>query len=105
MNLATSCVHHIKQNISMRYGKSVAGFIFPLAKSYYTVMEEEYLQKIHARKKAAIEYLSKIPLHEWHSTEWVQNSDLPPCFGILMSNTSESINSMIDKHCNKDRWS
>ena len=48
-----------------------------------------------------IEYFSKIPLHEWCSTEWVQNKDLPPWFGVLMLNTMKLFNSMIDKYCNE----
>ena len=85
----------------MRYGNPLAEYVLPLVKSYSTVKEEEYLWKIHATKNTGIEYLSKIPLHEWHRMEWVQNKDLPLWFGIFMSNKSESFNSMIDKYCNE----
>ena len=37
--MATSCVHHMKQNVSTRYVKLVAEFIFPLVKSYSTVYQ------------------------------------------------------------------
>ena len=35
-NHATHCVHHIKQNVLMRYGKPCAEFSFGLAASYST---------------------------------------------------------------------
>ena len=38
-------MHHIKQNVAMRYGKPGTEFVFPLAKSYYTIREEEYFEK------------------------------------------------------------
>ena len=47
--------------------------------------------------------MSKIPLHHWQSTEWVQNHELPSPCGMLISNTAESFNSMIDRYDN-DGW-
>ena len=44
--------------------------------------------------------ISYFLLHHWHSTEWVQNHDLPSNYGMLTSNTAESFNSMINKYCN-----
>ena len=45
--------------------------------------------------------MSKLLLQEWLSTESVQNKDLSPQFGILMLNTSESLNSMTNKYHNE----
>ena len=70
-NHATHCVHHIKQNVSTRYGKPCAEFGFGLEVSYSLVQEEELIKCIWSLNLKAMEYLSQIPLHHWHSTEWV----------------------------------
>ena len=43
---------------------------------------------------AAFQYVRNIPAEVWRSTEWVEY-ELPRRFGIVTSNTSESINSML----------
>ena len=83
----------------MRYGKTCAELIFGLASSYSTFEDEKFIKCILSLNSKVMEYLSQILLHHWHSTEWVQNHDLPSNYGMLTSNTPESFNSMINKYC------
>jgi hypothetical protein len=54
-----------------------------------------------SRKQAppAYEYLvgtNGIAADKWRSTEWLRNKTLPPCYGIVSTNSSESSNSMYE---------
>ncbi|KAG7361808.1 hypothetical protein IV203_036909 [Nitzschia inconspicua] len=42
-------------------------------------------------------YLEGIPKEQWQGTEWIENPSLPPRFGIVTTNMSESANSMLEK--------
>ena len=50
------------------------------------------------------EYLEKIPLEHWCNTQWIitqkypQQTCLPLQYGVMTSNTSVCINSMIDDY-------
>ena len=59
-NHATHCVHHIKENVLMRYGKSCAEFGFALAASYSMVQEGKFIKCIQSLNSKAMEYLSQI---------------------------------------------
>ena len=56
------------------------------------------------KSSSAYEYLEKIPMVQWHNTQWVMTRKLSltqrlsPRYGIVTSNTSECINSMIDDY-------
>jgi hypothetical protein len=49
------------------------------------------------KHKAALEYLLAIENKRWQTTAWAQDDSLPPRYGIVMSNTSESLNSMFNE--------
>ena len=65
----------MKQNVSMRYGKPVAEFIFPCVKSYSTVKEKSTFREYMQATKQQFGFI-QIPLHEWHNMEWVWSKDL-----------------------------
>ena len=59
--------------------------------------------KLQEQSQREIEYLAKIPNTKWQSTQWSTTRKfpmpqrLPAWYGIVTSNTSELINSMIDE--------
>ena len=40
-NLAMNCVHHIKENVRTRFGPKAAQMVFPIAKAFSTVAEQQ----------------------------------------------------------------
>ena len=50
------------------------------------------------------EYLDNIDMEHWHNMQWIKTqkfppeAQLPPRYGVVTSNTSECINSMIDDY-------
>ena len=66
--------------------------------------EEFFLKKTHKVKKMAHDYLLKINPKRWRSTECASaNPTLPPRYDIVASNTSESINNMLENY-RDDSW-
>ena len=54
----------------MRYGKPGTEFVFPLAKSYYTIREEEYFEKYFMSATTnQLSLYEKYLLQEWCSVE------------------------------------
>ena len=97
-NLSLNCVYHIQKNVEQKYGKRCAAHVTSVGKSYSTREEELHLNAIKNLNKSAFEYLQKIDKKTWRSTEWVQSDNrLPPRYGIRTSNSSESVNSMLDE--------
>ena len=94
------CVQHIKANVQQKFGMKAASFVVSIARLFSTRQEEFLLEKLRNTNKAAHNYLMKILANRWRSSEWLQNDTLPPRFGIITSNTSESSNSMIDEYRN-----
>ena len=45
-NLATNCVHHIKENVRTRFGPKAAEMVFPIAKAFSTVVDETKWMKL-----------------------------------------------------------
>ena len=97
-NLCLNCAVHIKANVCQKYGKACSETVLPISKSYSTQDEDFYLQKLKEMNESAFNYVEGIEKNRWRSTEWVQmDSNLPPRYRIVSSNTSESANSMILK--------
>jgi hypothetical protein len=95
-NLHTYCVHHIQTNVRTEHKSECAKYIFSLAKTYSTHDYAYFLNCVNDIKPAAAEYITKIPGF-WKNVTWMQNeySNLTPRYGILTSNTSESVNSFL----------
>jgi hypothetical protein len=73
------------------YGKLAAEHVLDIAKSYSSFKEIFYFNQFDMgvkKQKAALEYLLAIANKRWRTTAWVQDESLPPCYGIVMSNTS-----------------
>ena len=76
-NHATNCVHHIKQNLKQQFGPVPADLVFPIATSFSTIREETLLLELQTGSRRAYEYLDKIPILQWHTTQWVMTRKLP----------------------------
>ena len=102
-NLAIHCAYHIKANVQQRYGKQAAEYVSKICKTYSRKKEALFFTQLGVVSNAAAEYLSRIDPKEWRSTAWVEETPtpnppqpiLPPRYGIVTSNTSESVNAMI----------
>ena len=64
-NLATSCVHHIKANVKTRLRLKAMYFVFPIAKSFSTVVEEALWSMLQVQPSRAFEYLGMILITQW----------------------------------------
>ncbi|KAG7341375.1 MULE transposase domain containing protein [Nitzschia inconspicua] len=63
---------YIAMNVEREVGKQVANHVYALS----------------------AKYLEDITANQWRSTAWVDDPTLPPMFGIMTTNMSESANSM-----------
>jgi len=88
------CAVHIARNVERSFGKNVAEYVFPLAKTFSPMLSGELMTKITA---AGREYLEGIPPSQWRNTAWLADPTLPQRYGIRTSNMSESSNSMFEK--------
>jgi len=94
-NHEMSCAKHIEANVSQKYGKQCGKYVIAIAKSFSTRHSSELLDTIRAIKATAATYLEDITRSGilWQSTQWLNpNPYLPPRYGIVTSNTSESVN-------------
>jgi hypothetical protein len=65
-------------------------------KDVSTLREAELLGKMRSIKPAAATYVLGMNNGMWRGTSWMDESNpLPPRYGILTSNSSESVNSML----------
>ena len=97
-NLEINCAKHIEANVTQRrgFGQECARLVFPLARTFSTLHEAELLGKMRRIKPAAEQYVLGMTNGMWRGTSWMNESHpLPPRYGILTSNSSESVNSML----------
>ena len=103
-NHVTNCVHHIKHNVKTCFGPKSARLVFPIATAFSTIQEEKFVEQLKQIWLNTYEYLENISMEHWHNTQWIKKwkyppgSRLPPRYGVVTSNTSECINSMIDDY-------
>jgi hypothetical protein len=98
-NRETSCAFHIKENVRVKYGHLVASRVMAMAKTYSKRYYNYLLDAIRGINPAAAEYINNITDSGvvWTNSQWSDsNLALPPRFGEVTSNTSESVNSMFD---------
>jgi hypothetical protein len=92
------CAFHIKRNVFTRYSKAGANQIINLAKTFSTLEENKYFDNIEKLSKSAYNYVENIDPTRWRSTAWLDDTiKLPPRFGIVTSNVSESSNHMLEE--------
>ena len=103
-NHATNCVHHIKQNVKTWFGPKAAEMVFPIANALSMMQEETLLEQLKMKSASTYDNLEKIPMEQWHNRHWITTWNLPPQHqqplwnGVMTSNMSECINSMIDEY-------
>ena len=108
-NHATYCVHHIKQNVKTWFGLNAAEMVLPIATPFLTIQEETLLEQLKSKAASAYDYLEKITMEQWCNMQMDYNMEvstttvIPPQYGVVTSNTSECINSMIDDY-RSDGW-
>jgi hypothetical protein len=95
-NLETSCAKHIDANVAQKYGQKCARLVCPIAKTFSTRRENYLLEQIRIIKPDAVSYLLEdLKDVVWRGTSWLdERKPLPARYGIVTSNTSESVKSM-----------
>ena len=98
-NIEMSCAKHIEANVTTKFGKC-GKHIMAMAKTYYSVRYYGMLlEQIHTMKPSAASYIEDIKERGilWSNLQWTDATEcLPPRFGIVTSNTAESVNSMFN---------
>ena len=101
-NHATNCVHHIKQECENTDWSECRRNGIPNCYCFSTIQEETLLEQLITKSVGSYDYLEKLPMEQWHNMKWIMTQQLPPqhqlapWYGVVTSNTNESINSMID---------
>jgi MULE transposase domain len=97
INHSTQCCIHIRRNVITRFRNGRLGeHIYDIAKTFSSYQEHKMLETIRRQAPPAYEYLVGIAANKWRSTEWLRNKTLPPRYGIVSTNSSESSNSMYE---------
>ncbi|KAI2506926.1 MULE transposase domain [Fragilaria crotonensis] len=93
-NTNVLCVKHIEANVKQRFGAQCAAYVFRIARTFSTRQEKFFIDQVRKLRPAAATYIESID-GLWKNTSWLdENMRLPPRYGIITSNTSESANSM-----------
>ena len=96
-NVEFSCAQHIRANVLQRFGKNASKYVMTIAKTYSARHVEILMEKTKKIKPLAALYIQSIEERDilWKSSQWLNvEVTYPPRFGIVTSNTSESVNSM-----------
>jgi ribosomal protein L32 len=98
-NVEMSCAKHIEANVMQKFGKKCSSHVMAMAKTYSVRYYEYVLEQIRTKKPSAATYVEDISERGtlWSNSQWSEaNQALPPRFGIVTSNTAESVNSMFN---------
>jgi SWIM zinc finger/Transposase, Mutator family len=99
-NHSTQCIIHIQRNVTTKFkGSAIQSDVYKIAKTFSLYQENKMLNKIKNNSQAAYDYLvgpEGIEASKWRSTEWLRKRHLPPRYGIISSNISESSNSLYE---------
>ena len=93
LNHSCCCAIHIARNVESKFGAKNAKFVVQLAKTFSTTYADDILQRMNVPART---YVSKIDAQVWRSVAWLQDESLPPRYGIVTSNMSESVNNMFE---------
>jgi hypothetical protein len=91
------CAIHIARNTEKWGGQRVTSDVYQLAKTYSLRYANYLLKKIEEVSKRAATYVKEIEAARWRGTAWQQDKGLPPRYGIITTNMSESTNNMFEK--------
>ena len=97
-NYEMSCAKHIEANMTQRFGRMCGRHVMAMAKTYSQCYYDLVLDVIRQSKPQAANYIENISSNGIlrSNSQWTNcDATLPPRFGIVTSNTSESVNSSI----------
>ncbi|KAG7374672.1 MULE transposase domain containing protein [Nitzschia inconspicua] len=91
------CSVHIARNVEKEVGKQVAKHVHALSATFSKRESDELMAKltVNAISARGKKYFEGISANQWRSTAWVDDPTLPPRFGIVTTNMSESVNSLV----------
>ena len=78
-NHATSCVHHIKQNVKTQFGPKAAEIVFPIANAFSMIQEETLLEQLKMKSASAMSI--------WKQFQWITGTI---CNELQYGNTHQS---------------
>jgi len=96
-NHSCFCSIHIARNAEKICGKKVAKRVHKLSTTFSHLVSSGLMEEINKMSTQGARYLQEIPPQQWRSTSWLDDRRLPPRYGIVTSNMSESTNNMFDK--------
>jgi hypothetical protein len=94
-----SCAKHIEANVTTKFGRQCGKHVMAMAKTYSVRYYTTVLEQMRTKKAGAATYIEDITTRGilWSNSQWTDaNEHLPPRFGIVTSNTAESVNSMFN---------
>ena len=91
------CAVHIARNVEKHGGKKVASYVHTLAETFSKRFSHHLWEKIQSISSRGRTYLEAIEPNRWLSTTWLDDPTLPPRYGILNTNLSESANNMMEE--------
>jgi transposase-like protein len=98
-NIKMSCAKHIEANVTTKFGRQCGKHVMALAKTYSVRYYTTVLEQMRTKKAGAATYIEDITTRRilWSNLQWTDAIEhLPPRFGIVTSNTAESVNSMFN---------
>jgi hypothetical protein len=95
-----SCAKHMEANVTTKFGRQCGKQVMAMAKTYSVRSYNTVLEQICTTKAGATTYIEDITTRPilWSNLQWTAdaNKHLPPWFGIVTSNTAESVNSLFN---------
>lgn len=91
------CVIHLARNAEKWGGQRITSDVIQLGKTFSHRYANFLLKRIEKVSKKAAEYVKEIEVERWRGTAWQQDDGLPPRYGIVSTNMSESANNMFEK--------
>ena len=90
---------NIEANVVQKFGKKCSRHVMAMAKTYTVRYYDYVLEQIRTKKPSAARYVEDISERGtlWSNSQWSEpNQALSSRFGIVTSNTAESVNSMFN---------
>ncbi|KAG7338426.1 transposase, mutator family protein [Nitzschia inconspicua] len=85
------CSIHIARNVEKAFGKQLAKHVHDLLATFSKRESDNSMTKINGISVRGEKCLEDITANQWRNTAWVDNLTLPPRFGIVTINMSESM--------------
>ena len=96
-NHSCYCSIHIARNAEKICGKKVARLVHKLSATFSHLESSNLMEQIGNSTNRGRKYLEEILSNQWRSTSWLDDPGLPPRYGIITSNMSESTNNMFEE--------